>query len=201
MGKTKHTRPACLSRLHLNSHLCYQFYLNWLKPTKQNKKTKTKNTRSKSKNKQTKQRQQNNKSKNKARRLHVIDRNHLFLCNANVRYCLVSEQRCVQQASWCTENRAITLLVRLLPQHGTIHGDFVNIWEQTLQWSNPRMKTNLFTTCLGILVALTMDGLDCIGRKLIRNFIGLMAALQREIIGSGTKANQATVTPRLSGEL
>ena len=96
-------------------------------------KTKTK-TRSKSKNKETNKKQKkNNKSKNKAKRLHVIDRNHLFLFNANIRYCLVSEQRFVQQALWCMENHAITLLVHLLPQHGTIHGDFVKIWEQTLQ--------------------------------------------------------------------
>ena len=41
-------------------------------------------------------------------------------------------QRFVEQALWCMENHAITLLVHLLPQHGTIHGDFVKIWEQTL---------------------------------------------------------------------
>ena len=52
------------------------------------------------------------------------------------------------------------------------------------------MKTNLFTTCRGILVVPTMDGLDCIGGKLITNFIGLMAALK--IIRSGTKANGDT---------
>jgi len=37
-----------------------------------------------------------------------------------------------------------------------------------------------------------MDGLGCIG-KLITNFIGLMTALRREIIRSGTMASQITV--------
>ena len=37
-----------------------------------------------------------------------------------------------------------------------------------------------------------MDGLGCIG-KLITNFIGLMAALRREIIRSGAMATQVTV--------
>ena len=36
-----------------------------------------------------------------------------------------------------------------------------------------------------------MDGLGCIGKP-ITNFIGLMAALRREIIKGGTMANQVT---------
>ena len=52
-----------------------------------------------------------------------------LVSNTNLRYYLISEQILVQQlqASWYTENRAITLLEHLMPQHGTIHGDFVKI--------------------------------------------------------------------------
>ena len=121
----------------------------------------------------------------------------LFLVsNTNLRYCLTSEQILVQQASWYTENRAITLLVHLLPQHGTTHGDFAKIWEQTLLWLNQRMKTSLLPTCWGVLAAAAMDGLGCIG-KLISNFIGLMTALRREIIRSGTMASQMVEAARV----
>ena len=41
-------------------------------------------------------------------------------------------------------------------------------------------------------MATAMDGLGCIG-KVIINFIGLMTDLQKEIIESGTMANQMTV--------
>ena len=41
-------------------------------------------------------------------------------------------------------------------------------------------------------MATAMDGLGCIG-KVIVNFIGLMTDLQKEIIESGTMANQMTV--------
>ena len=115
--------------------------------------------------------------------------------NTNLHYNLISEQILVKQASWYTENPAISLLMHLLPQHGAIHGDFVKIWEQTLLWLNQRMKTNLFTTCWGILAATALDGLGCIG-ELIANFIGLMTALGKEIIRSGTMANQMTLMAR-----
>ena len=57
-----------------------------------------------------------------------------LVSNTNLRYYLISEQILVQQlqASWYTENRAITLLEHLQPQHGAIHGGFVKIWEPTL---------------------------------------------------------------------
>ena len=106
-----------------------------------------------------------------------------LVSNTNLRYCLISEQILVQQASWYTENPATTLLMHLLPQHGTNHGYSAKIWEQTLPWLNQKRKTNLFTTCWEILATTTMDGLGCIG-KLI-NFIGLIAALRREILRIG----------------
>ena len=112
--------------------------------------------------------------------------------NTNLRYCLTSEQMLVQQASWYMVNRVITLLIHLLPQHGRIQGNCAKIWEQTLPWLNQRMKTNLFPTYWEILATTSMDGLDCIG-KMITNFIGLMAALRREIIRNGTTVNQMTV--------
>ena len=57
-----------------------------------------------------------------------------LVSNTVLRYSLISEQILVQQmqASWYTESRAITLLEHLLPQHGTIQGAFVKIWEPTL---------------------------------------------------------------------
>ena len=124
-----------------------------------------------------------------------IDRNLLQyspVSNTNLHYYLISEQTLVQEASWYTENPATTLLMHLLPQHGTNHGDFAKIWEQTLPWLNQRRKTNLFTTCWEIPAATTMDGLGCIG-KLIANFIGLIAALWREIFRIGNDANQVMV--------
>ena len=54
------------------------------------------------------------------------------------------------------------------------------------------MKTNLFTTCRGILATLALDGLACFG-ELIRNFTGLITAQRREIMKSGTVANQITL--------
>ena len=52
-----------------------------------------------------------------------------FFCNANhdLHNYLISEQILVQQTSWYTENHAITLLIHLLPQHGTNHGGFAKI--------------------------------------------------------------------------
>ena len=117
------------------------------------------------------------------------DRNPLLCPILIFHYDLNSEQRLVQQASWCTENPATTLLIHLLPQHGTNHGYFAKIWEQTLPWLNQKRKTNLFTTCWEILATTTMDGLGCIG-KLITNFIGLIAALWREILRNGAEENQ-----------
>ena len=115
-----------------------------------------------------------------------------LVSNTNLRYCLTSEQILAHQGSWYTENRAITLVHRL-PQHGTTHGHFARNGEQTLLWLNQRMKTSLLPTCWGVLVAPSaMDGLGCIG-KLITNFIGLMTALRREIIRTGTMASQTTV--------
>ena len=112
-----------------------------------------------------------------------------LVSNTNLRYCLISEQILAQQASWYTGNPATTLLIHLLPQHGTNHGYFAKIWEQTLPWLNQKRKTNLFTTCWEILATTTMDGLGCIG-KLIKNFIGLIAALWREILRNGAEENQ-----------
>ena len=114
------------------------------------------------------------------------------MSNTNWHNYFISEQILVQQASWYTENPATTLLIHLLLQHGTNHGYFAKFWEQTLPSLNQRRKTNLFTTCWEILAASVMDGLGCIG-KLITNFIGLMAALRREIFRSGGVANQVTL--------
>ena len=109
--------------------------------------------------------------------------------NTNLHYYLISEQILVQQASSYTENPATTLLIHLLPQHGTNHGYYANIWEQTLPWLNRRRKTNLFPTCWEIPAATTMDGLGCI-EKLIRNSIGLIAALWKQIFRSWAEAKQ-----------
>ena len=114
----------------------------------------------------------------------------LFLVyKTNLGYCLTSEQILVHQASWYTENRAITLIVHFRPQHGTIHEDFAKIRVQTLPWLSQERKTNLFTTCWRILEETAMGGLGCIGKP-ITNFIGLMTVLRREIIRGGTMANQ-----------
>ena len=115
-----------------------------------------------------------------------------LVSNTNLHYYLISEQILVQQASWYTENPATTLLIHLLPQHGTNHGHSAKIWEQTLPWSNQWRKTNLFTTCWQIQATTTMDGLGCIG-KLMTNFIGLIAALRGETLATGPEANQVKV--------
>ena len=139
----------------------------------------------------TKTKKRKNKTENKTKKIGNWQKS-TFVSNTNLHYCLTSEQILVHQASWYMPNRAIMLLIHLLT--GTIHGDFVKsfIWEQTLPWLNHRMKTDLYMTCWGILSAPAMGGLGCIG-KLITNFIGLMATLRREIIRSGTMANQMTV--------
>ena len=54
------------------------------------------------------------------------------------------------------------------------------------------MKTNLFTTCRGILATLALDGLACFG-ELIKNFTGLITAERRESMKNGTVANQITL--------
>ena len=139
-------------KVDLNNHLGYRYLLN-------------SNTRDKS--------QEETKKK--------ITRNWWKLSplsNAQIRYCPICEQKPVGQASWYTENPAIKLPVHLLPHYGAIHGDFAKIWEQTLQWFNQSLKTNLCTTCWGILATPAVDGLGCIG-ELIRNFTGLITALRR----------------------
>ena len=174
MGKTKHASLARLfwwqditaGKLHFNNHSRYHVLLNWLKHPGL-----------------------------KAGKKQILRnwQNCSLVSNTNLYYYLISEETLVQQASLYTENRAIMLLIKA--EHGTIHGYFVKIREQTLPWLNQRMKTNSFTTCWGILLAPALDGLGCIG-ELIRNCIGLMAALRREIIISGRMASQITMEAR-----